>query len=265
MSNRTRIILTIIASIVFVISGSRLAWDYYQTYTANASYEEIRKEAVVDVVDLEPETPDEDPVTTISIDFASLKDINTDIIAWLYIPGTPVSFPILHGTDNQTYLNRTFDKKSNVLGSIFQDYRNKPDYTDRNTIIYGHNTSSDAMFGSLKKYKQQDYAEQHIEVHIIRPDDVLVYEIFTVYEVLATSNTYTIGFGSDEAYSKYIEEMFKKSVVSVGTPPASEHIITLSTCTGGNRDMRLVLQARFIASYPLSSLSNAALISRPAA
>ena len=252
MSKPVRIIITIIASIVFIVSGSQLALHYYQHYSVDSAYDEIRKEvSVVEVYT--PETPAEEPFSTISINFDYLRNINTDIIAWLYIPGTPVSYPILQCNDNHTYLNRTFDRKSNILGSIFQDYRNDSDYADRNTIIYGHNTSGDSMFGSLKKYKQQDYAEQHTEIHILKDDRVIVYEIFAVFEVLATSNTYTIVFGTDESYTKYIDEMSSRSIVAVGNPPDSDNIITLSTCTGGDKAMRLVLQAKQIAVHSFSS------------
>jgi sortase B len=249
MAKKLRLLIIIAAAVVLVVSAGKIAWYYYQLYVADKSYANI-----IDAAVEEEDVSAVDEFSTLSLDFDALYAINPDIVAWLYIPDTPVSYPILCGRDNQTYLQRTFDRKPNILGSIFQDYRNDKEFQDWNTVIYGHNTKSDKMFGSLKKYKNQEYADDHLIVHIIRKDDVRVYEIFTVYETLATSNTYTIKFGSDESYLDYVKEMASKTIVSAGSQPENgEYIITLSTCTGGQKIMRLVLQAKLIEVHNLDA------------
>jgi sortase B len=240
MSKKLRIVIIIVALIVFCVSAFRLGWSYYQEITANRGLDSIRPEAVLEIP---PSIPDEVPFSTISVDFDALYGINRDIIAWLYIPDTPVSYPILFGTDNHHYLTTTFDKKTNVLGSIFMDYRNNSYFEDLNTIIYGHNTRNDSMFGSLKRFKDQAYADENKYVHIIRDSEVRVYEIFSIYETPATSNTYTIQFSSDESYAEYLNEMAQKTIINAGSLTGLESIITLSTCTTDNRAARLVLQA----------------------
>jgi len=219
--------------------------------TASSAYDEIREEVILDI--FEPELPEDKGFYTLFVDFKSLMAVNSDIVGWLFIPDTPVSYPLLHGSDNHKYLNTTFDNKNNIFGSIFLDYRNDSDFSDMNTIIYGHNTSNDTMFGSLKAFKDQDFAEDRLSVHIIREDSVLVYEIFTIYETLATSDTYIIGFVSSDSYKSYIADMTSKSIIDIGAPPDLEPIITLSTCTGGDRAMRLVLQAKFVESHSFSN------------
>jgi len=260
MPKPLRIIVLIIASAVFIFSSSRLAWNFYQMAAGSSAYEDIRQEVVEEV--FFPEIAEEkEAFSTLAIDFDTLFGINTDIIGWLYMPDTPVSYPLLQGRDNHLYLNTTFDKRSNVLGSIFMDYRNNAEFSDINTIIYGHNTTNDSMFGSLKKFKEQSYADERLEFHVIRADEVRVYEIFSIYEILATSDTYTIGFQSAESYEEYIREITSRSVVSVGSPPDLESIVTLSTCTGGDRAMRLVIHGKFIDSHSLLSRdSNASFI-----
>jgi sortase B len=240
MSRNLRIVILIVALIVFCVSAYQLGWHYYQEFTANRALDNIRQEAVIEL----PPPPDEiepDVFSTISIDFDALFAINEDIFAWLYIPGTPVSYPLLFGTDNQYYLDRTFDRKVNVLGSIFLDYRNSTDFDDLNSIIYGHNTRNDSMFGSLKNFKEQAYADENKYVHIVRPGEALVYEIFSVYETIATSNTYTIKFASEESFAEYV-----RTIISAASTPDMENTITLSTCTPDNRNMRLVIQAKLV-------------------
>ena len=245
MSKKVRTLIFIVATITFLASGAKIVWTYYQMHVGQSAYENISHEVIAEPPDEDdPEVPEHHPWP--DIDFATLDAINPDIIAWLFIPDSPVSYPILRGPDNNAYLRTTFDKKPNILGSIFQDYRNDADFQDQNTVIYGHNTRNDSMFGSLKKYKQLEYAEQRLDVYIVRKNDVLVYEIFAVYETLATSDTYTIRFESETSFAGYLKEMAAKSVVEIGSPPSAGHIITLSTCTGGDQTMRLVLQARLV-------------------
>ena len=247
MSKKIRILIIIVALITAGVSGYNLITHYLELHRGDVAYESIREIAIVEVEekDDEPE-PEKRTYNFIEIDFDALAELNTDIVGWLYIHDTPVSYPILLGRDNQYYLNTTYDRKSNVLGSIFQDYRNDVDLKDPNTIIYGHNTRNDSMFGSLKKYKEQEYADEHLEVCVIRKEGVYVYEIFTVYETAATSDTYTIRFASSESFDEYIKNMAAQTLVNAADPPEGENIVTLSTCTGGQKIMRLVLQAKYI-------------------
>ena len=85
------------------------------------------------------------------VDWESLKAINPDIIAWLQIEGTQISYPVMKGTDNDYYLHHTFEKNYNSAGSIFIEYTNSSDFQDCNTIIYGHNMRNGSMFGTAQK------------------------------------------------------------------------------------------------------------------
>jgi len=254
---RKRVVAFIIALAVFCVSGYFLVMNYYHEFTSNRVLDNIRQEAVVAmpvvVVD-NAEYPEEDVFSTIFVDFDILQDINREIIAWIHIPNTPVSYPVLFGTDNQFYLNHTFDRRYNILGSIFIDFRNDPDFEDRNTIIYGHDTRNEAKFGSLKRFLEQAHADANRYIHIIRPGEVFVYEIFAVYETLATSDTYSISFASEEMFKKYINEMAVQTVVEAGAPPTVENIITLSTCVPNRRDMRLVIQAKLVDIHEIANI-----------
>ena len=250
MTKNIRIIIIVVALIVAGISGYNIVSNYLEMHRGDTAYENIRDEVIIEPSETADE-PQQKNYDCIDVNFDMLENINTDIVAWLYIHDTPVSYPVLHGTDNQAYLRTTYDRKSNILGSIFEDYRNDPNLKDTNTIIYGHNTTNDSMFGSLKKYKDQTFADNHPNICVLKKEGLYVYEIFSVYETLATSNTYTIRFSSEETFAEYINEMAAKTVVSAADPPeASEQILTLSTCTGGNKAMRLVLQAKYIDFVP---------------
>ena len=86
------------------------------------------------------------------VDWANLKAINEDIIGWIQIEGTEISYPIVKGIDNSYYLNHTVQKTYNIAGSIFLDYRNERDFSDSKNIIYGHNMKDGSMFHVLRNY-----------------------------------------------------------------------------------------------------------------
>ena len=250
MPEKIRKILMAIALVVFCVSAVNFGWHHYQEFVSSRALDNIRQEVILPPVINEPSGEEEDVYedvfSTLSIDFDRLFSINRDIVGWIYIPGGFVSYPLLQAADNHRYLNLTFDNRQNSLGSIFLDFRNAPDFEDLNTIIYGHDTRNDMMFGSLKRYLDQAYADEHRYIHIIREHDVRVYEVFAVFETPATSHVYTKNFYSEELFAEYLQEMLAKSVITTNNPPTTESIITLSTCTPTGRDIRLVVQAKLI-------------------
>lgn len=256
MSKKIRIIILIIAIGMFCVSAYGLITTLYQEHVANRELQRIRDAMITEnpLPDYNETEQEEPGFSTISVDIDALAAINRDIIAWIYIPGAPVSYPVLQGRDNHFYLTHTFDRRHNVLGSIFMDHRNNADFEDMHTIIYGHDTRNDMMFGSLKRFKEQAYADERRYIHIIRSGEVLIYEIFAIYETLATSDTYTLQFATEEAFADYLQEMASRTIVDMGVLPGTERIITLSTCTPNNRDMRLVVQAKLVDVYDLRNI-----------
>ena len=86
------------------------------------------------------------------VDFDGLQAINEDIIAWLRVGALDLSYPVTQAEDNDYYLHRTFRREDNFAGCIFLDYLNEPDFSDQNSIIYGHNMKNGSMFGTLSHF-----------------------------------------------------------------------------------------------------------------
>ena len=87
-----------------------------------------------------------------NMDFTALREVNSDVLGWIMIPGTPISYPLLQGEDNQYYLKHTWKKWSSAVGAIFLECQNSPDLSDFNTIVYGHRMNNGSMFAPLKNY-----------------------------------------------------------------------------------------------------------------
>ena len=201
----------------------------------------------------DPAVPYVDPYADAlaAMDFAALREVNPDILGWILIPNTRVSYPFLQGTDNDYYLRRTWRKGSSAVGAIFVEAGNSGDLTDFNTIIYGHNMNNGSMFGSLKKYKSQDYFRQHPYIYLTTDAGSARYEIFAAYEAATDSETYRLGFGSESAKQAFLDDCAGRSVIDTGvTPQVWDRIITLSTCTGRGHETRWVVQARLPGEAP---------------
>ena len=133
----------IVAICVFCYAAFNLYHIYTEYKKGTDEYNSISEMAVTerdpdDTEDLGQ--PENQPTAPISIDFASLKSINDDVIGWIYMEALPqISYPVVQGEDNNTYLHQTYEKNYNFAGTIFIDYENKRDFSDCNTLVYGHN------------------------------------------------------------------------------------------------------------------------------
>lgn len=189
----------------------------------------------------------DDETEKYEVDIENLQKINPDVVGWIYIKNSNVSYPLIHYTDNEKYLKKTYDNHSSSFGSIFIDYRNDPNLLDRNSIIYGHNTKNGSMFGSLKKYKDASFLNDHSKINIIYKDAVFEYEVFSIYTTLDTGPAYIIDFLSDNEFKNFLTAITSLSDVQTGIKPdVSDKIITLSTCTSRTQDERFVVHAKLV-------------------
>ena len=202
----------------------------------------------------EPAAQEEDPVADdpflaelSNTDLSSLRAVNPDVVGWIAIPGTPISYPLMQGADNEFYLKHTWNGVASAAGSIFLESEISAALDDFNTIVYGHRMMNDSMFGSLKYYKETDYWKEHPYIYILDDAGVHRYEIFSIYEAAVRSYTYQIGFADDSAKEKFLNKCMEWSVVETNvTPTIRDRILTLSTCTGKGYDTRWVVQARLV-------------------
>lgn len=207
----------------------------------------------------EPDTADTidtaDPEPPIHVDFKALKNINEDVVGWIYIEALDdVSYPVVQGTDNETYLHTTFEKNQNSAGAIFVDCKNSRDFSDCNTIMYGHNMKNGSMFGQLKKFiRNQETYEKSKYFWILTPEKNYRYEILSVYTTQVNSDTYMLFRDPSDVFQKYLDTIKSRSEIPTdGTALTSkDRIVTLSTCTGSDSD-RLVVQGKQVNAEAVS-------------
>ncbi len=177
-----------------------------------------------------------DQKVEVPVDFDKLKTANPDIYAWINIPEVSVDYPILQSDkSNEYYLNRTINGKWSAYGSIFTEDYNKKDFSDFNTLIYGHNMKNGTMFGSLKKFRDASFFKENRYINIYLENRVLKYEIFAACtwdnkHILASRN-----FDIMENRTAYLQEIFavrdmNSQINKEIEVTADDKIITLSTC-----------------------------------
>lgn len=167
------------------------------------------------------------------VDFGKLQAMNPDIKAWIYGKDTNIDYPVAQSKDNNDYLHTAYDGVTySPSGTLFIDQRAKEPFSgDFSTIIYGHHMKDGTKFGTLIKWRDQDYYDAHKNLYLFTPNQKYRLEIFAVNTVSSDDELYTnVPYTEGEKITyinKLISDSKVKTDVSVGT---EDHIVILSTC-----------------------------------
>ena len=188
-------------------------------------------EAVVSTVsDPAKETGLKPPVR---VDFEALREINPDIVAWICVEALDISYPVVQGEDDDYYLHRTFTRQDNFAGTIFAEYLNAPDFSDPNTILYGHNMKDGSMFGRLKNLTEKDLVKNDDTFWILTPEKSYHYRMFALGDMDVGSDAYLLFQDRNEEFTDWCTAMYDRSAAELEKPDfdLNSRVVTLSTCT----------------------------------
>lgn len=242
-------LIFILALAVFAVAVTKLLWIGWDYYSANQEYDGMQKfiriaEGTFDTA----RTDEAEPVrkSNVIIDFEGLKQENQDCVGWIYFPDLEISYPIMQGEDNEEYLRHTFSGEYKTAGSIFVDSENSPDFTDKHTLIYGHNMKDGSMFGQLKNYEEEEFFRENPGFFIETPEGSSYYSIFScsLAAVDGREDAFRISFSSEEEYWNFLESAKRDSLYDTGVMPDSEQkVVTLVTCNQAGADYRFIVHA----------------------
>ena len=263
MSKKRKIICTVCIAVIVVCLGCIIA-KWGKEHEAQKKFENLLQDAteieIETEVVMETETEQdifsllgiENPKKESQLDWEHLWEENEDIYAWIYIPGTKVDYPILqHPTDDSYYLNYNLDGTKGYPGCIYTEKVNSKDFSDYNTLIYGHNMKNGTMFADLHDFEDKTFFQEHRYMFVYMPDKVLVYDIFAAYKFTDAHILYAYDCTTKEGFDAYLNMVyedysnsgnFREGVRVTG----EDHIITLSTCVGGQKDKRYLLQGMLV-------------------
>ncbi len=220
--------------------GSDADGDVDDTEKVKEELEGYKLEAARLALKYQIEIPDK------NIDFDKLhREVSDDIYAWIYIPNTNVDYPVFqHPTDNTYYLEHNVDGSEGYPGCIYTENYNSKDFSDPQTVIYGHNMRDGTMFSDLHKYEEQEFFDENKYVYIYTEDMVYVYRIFAAYQTNNAHQLLNFDFSKKENLLTYLEnvralgselKIFDDDVVFSG----DDQVLTLSTCVMKERQFHL--------------------------
>ena len=225
MKKRKWYLVFIISSIIIIILIYNIT-SYYYSYKKDLEFKEKIAE----------------------YDFDKLKEINTDIVGFIEVDNTNISYPVVKSSDNSYYLNHSYKKEKNNIGSIFLDYRNDLDNLSKNNIIYGHGRLDNTMFGSLNNLLDSSNLDSKESYYITlsTPNSIMTFKIFSVYTIPKEGYYIKTYFSSNKYFKEFLETIMKRSIYNFNTDVnTSDKILTLSTCKD-NFGKRVVVHAKLL-------------------
>lgn len=188
------------------------------------------------------------------IDFSALQRENPDIYSWITIPGTPVDYPIVQRSDElDYYLMHNLNGSYGYPGCIYTQYYNKKDWSDNNTVIYGHNMKDGTMFTALHRYKDKTFFVENSYVYLYTEEEILVYKVFAAYETSDIHLLLAFNTEDKDSFGEYVKGIleneegvdshFDRSLKLTG----EDKIISLETCIANKPNRRYLVQAVLVA------------------
>ena len=262
MNKKMKILLVVVCGILFGVmafSAYKVISDKVVHYQARAKDNEVAENYEIrDPASPTPRVYGEEVEQGIRLDdevspINSMVDLNSlfadypDAVAWLYSPNTPINYGVVEAADNDFYLHRAMDGSQSASGSLFADCNNSRDFSDENTVIYGHHMNDGSKFASIMGYRERGYYAQHPVMYLSTPDMNYRVEIFSGYLTDADSDTYTFRFDSTQEYAAWLQRMRSQSDFQTDVMlSTNDRVITLSTCSYEYTDARYVVQGRLV-------------------
>ena len=245
---RLILILLIIAALCVI---AWCGWYIYQYYMGEKLGADIRGSWNGTDIDTNAQK------IVIPVDFDELHEINPEIYAWISIPGTEISYPIVQSAeDNNFYVRRSEAGDYYSGGCIYTENYNSKSFNDRLTVIYGHNLRSGRMFAEVNNFSDPQFFKEHRNIYIFLPDKALVYEIFASCPYMSRHLLANDDINNREVYDSFFKDILgsldTRANFLDGVNPDfdSDKVIVLSTCLQGNNRQRCLVFGRLINEIP---------------
>ena len=248
MKEKVRKIILIVSLLLLFVGAGYLVFYYVNEGKNDDVYDEVKEYTEEKEPEKEVEEPEEEPIQ-IPIDFASLKQVNPDIYAWIDIADTNVHYPIVQSaTDDLYYLEHTIEGVKGYPGSIYTERVNAKDFSDFNTLIYGHDMRDGSMFKHLHKFADAEFFNTHDTVMIYTETDIKTYKVLAavVYDdrhIMYTYNNDNVEARMAFVQSLYDSKSFKNQYRDGLQVDENSHLITMSTCITGQPNRRFIVVA----------------------
>lgn len=234
-------VITVCLIGIILVSGYKIGKTMWEYQVAKSAYTNIsEKTAKVDPKQF-----------TGVVDWKALKKVNPDVQGWLYQKGTVINYPVVQGTDNDTYLHTRFDKQWSGGGTLFVDCRMEKDFKGFNSIIYGHHMKDGSMFRSIRGYTKEDgYYDKHKILELATPHGNYHLVVFSAFITKATDeDTYKMTYDEAEKQA-YIDRAWERSELPITKDSVdvtkNDRLVTLSTCVYDYEEARYIVMCKMV-------------------
>ena len=178
--------------------------------------------------------------------FRELQAINPEVIAWLSVFGTNIDYPVTQGEDNMKYVNTNAEGQYSLSGAIFLDSGNSKDFSDFNSILYGHHMEKKAMFGELDSFADKNVFDSHQYGSLYFDGKDHGIEFFAFIRTDAyDSEVFRPNVKSEEDRMVYLATLFLRAMHQRDSGiKSTDRIILLSTCSSNATNGRDLLVGR---------------------
>lgn len=262
-SKKIKIIKYVIMGIFAIVLIATLIYfgvKAYGDYKEKKSYNDLAD--YMNDIDQEVVTTPEKTAKMVKLE--ELHNQYEDVVAWIDIPGTNITYPVVQANDNSYYLDHTYQKEYSARGSIFLDMDASITKPSDNFLIYGHRNKNGAMFEDMMKYKSEDFYKEHKTINFVTLLEDKEYEILAVFESRiyrkSDKNVYRYYYfvNSDDtskynsaitdpkaAYDDFVSNAKKSQLYETGvTAEYGDQLLTLSTCAYHTDNGRFVIVAK---------------------
>ena len=234
-------VITVCLIGIILVSGYKIGKTMWEYQVAKSAYTNIsEKTAKVDPKQF-----------TGVVDWRALKKVNPDVQGWLYQKDTVINYPVVQGTDNDTYLHTRFDKQWSGGGTLFVDCRMEKDFKGFNSIIYGHHMKDGSMFRSIRGYTKEDgYYDKHKTLELATPHGNYHLVVFSAFITKATDeDTYKMTYDEAEKQA-YIDRAWERSELPITRDSVdvtkNDRLVTLSTCAYDYEEARYIVMCKMV-------------------
>ena len=249
--------LIVIFGIILIAAGGYLLAKLFGLFRTGETYKNVQESyassletsassAEGGTTQGETSAPAENP-----IDFKSLRAENPEVYSWIEIPDTNVNYPVLQSTeDDNFYLDHDVYKNYSFPGAIYSQSMNKRDYSDRVTVLYGHNMLDGSMFADLHKFRDKDFFDSHKYFYVYTPTRKLTYEVVSAYEYDDRHIMNSFDFKDDKVFKEWLSaaqnpHSLYSNVRTDVKLDLNSKMLVLSTCLNSG-DGRFILQGVLI-------------------
>ncbi len=249
--SKLSLIIILLAVLVIIACVAYIGSMFLNEHSAQVSYGQIAEIAI------NSQSGGSGKVSS-PVDLESLHKINSDVYAWLRVPGTHVDYPIVQSTiSDNYYLHRSIYRRYLFAGMIYTQSCNSLSFTDPVTVVYGHNMRSKTMFSTLHYFSDPSFFEKNDTFYIYTMDRILTYKIVSAYKYDSRHIMNSFDFSNPEVLRNFQEHTLNpvatlRNVRSDVELDENSKLVILSTCMTNDKKSRFLVNGVLISDVPIS-------------